>query len=208
MEGLRVPVPSLTLSSASLTEIDGADTLAVPVVPGETGGQPGPGAAEAAEAFGVDLATLLGAENAKGEPGEIVSVPVTGRADGQDTPVQRLLAVGVGDASPLALRRAGAALARRAKGRSLVATSVVQAAGPDELRAFAEGILLGSYTFSRRSEPRKPGPVERVHLVVDSVEAGQEALDRAAVVGAAVWRARDLANTPPNEKTPAWLGEQ
>jgi leucyl aminopeptidase len=203
-----VPVPSLTLSSAPVTEIDGADTVAVPVAPDERGGQPGPGAAETAEAFGIDLAGLLAAEKAKGEPGEVVSVPVTGRADGGDTAVRRLLAVGVGDGSPGALRRAGAAAARRAKGCSLLATPIVESAGADELRAFCEGILLGSYTFDRKSEPKTPGPVERVHLVVDSIEAGREPLERAVALGIAVRRARDLANTPPNEKTPAWLAEQ
>jgi leucyl aminopeptidase len=208
--------PSLTLSPAQPGRLAGhdladadadADAVAVAVSPGDDGPRPGPGGAEAAEAVGVDLPAVLAGEKAKGEPGEVVSVPVTARADGTDTTVTRLLAVGVGDGAPQSLRRAGAALARRAKGRTRVVASVVQDAPAEGVRAFAEGLLLGAYGFTRRSEPKSPGPVERVDLLAGAPGA-EDALRRAVVVGEAVWLARDLANTPSNEKTPDWLAAE
>ncbi|MGW5158284.1 leucyl aminopeptidase, partial [Nonomuraea wenchangensis] len=71
-----------------------------------------PYASDLAPAHAVELhlpvRDLLAHYEAKGEAGEVVEVPVA-RAGG----VGRVLFYGVGDGSPAALRRAGAALARR-----------------------------------------------------------------------------------------------
>jgi leucyl aminopeptidase len=88
-----------------------------------------------------------------------------------------------------------------------VATSVGEDADDEGLRALAEGVLLASYAFSRKSEP-KPRPLAEVTLVVTDPAARAEALRRAVVTAAAATRARDLINTPSSEKSPEWLAEQ
>jgi leucyl aminopeptidase len=105
--------------------------------------------------------------------------------------------------SPSALRRAGAALARRGKGRTTMVAGV-----PGDVAAFAEGALLASYEF-KIGEPAKKRPL--ASLVV-MTEAGPEAcaapLARARVVAGATVFARDLANATSQDKCPEWLAEQ
>ncbi|MEO3872666.1 leucyl aminopeptidase [Nonomuraea sp. B12E4] len=136
---------------------------------------------------------LLAHYEAKGEAGEIVDVPVA-RAGG----VGRVLLYGVGDGSPKALRKAAAALTRRAKGRDTL--TVVVPAG--DHAAFAEAALLAAYSF-KIGEPGK----KTVRALV-LVGADEEQVRRAQTVARAVALTRDLANTPASVKNPAWLAEQ
>ncbi|NEA21194.1 leucyl aminopeptidase, partial [Actinomadura bangladeshensis] len=85
----------------------GAEVVAVPVRRG-----PVAPAAEVAEGLPFTLDELLALHRAKGEPGEITATQV--RIGDR---VRELLLYGVGDAAPADLRRAGAALARRGRGR-------------------------------------------------------------------------------------------
>ncbi|MFZ5851493.1 MAG: leucyl aminopeptidase family protein [Actinomycetota bacterium] len=201
----------------------GPAVLAVPLAPGPDGPVPGPGAAALAAAYGVDLGRLAAAEAATGEAGQVVGYPLLGEGS-----VTRLLLAGVGDGSPGALRRTGAALARRCRGEARLVTTVLDAAGgPTDratgraatpadwaadgaaaLRAFVEGLVLGGYTFHRRSTPKGSAPLGWAQVVVPHPHQRQAALDRALAVADAVWLARDLANTPPNEKSPHWMAAQ
>ncbi|MFG1704020.1 leucyl aminopeptidase [Nonomuraea sp. M3C6] len=136
---------------------------------------------------------LLAHYEAKGEAGEIVEVPVA-RAGG----VGRVLLYGVGDGSPRALRKAAAALTRRAKGRD---TLTVVTPGGDQA-AFAEAALLAAYSFKIGDAGKKA-----VRALV-FVGADEEQVRRAQTVAQAVALARDLANTPSSVKNPAWLAER
>ncbi|WP_307845646.1 leucyl aminopeptidase [Planomonospora sp. ID67723] len=151
----------------------------------------------------VPAAALLDHYQAKGEAGEIVEVPVT-RGDG----VGRVLLYGVGDGSATALRKAGAAVVRRGRGRE--ALSVVLPAGSaGERAAFVEGALLAAYTF--RIGEAGSGPVAAIEFAGEDPRdaAGVEAaVDRGRVIAEAVALARDLANTPASVKTPEWLAER
>jgi leucyl aminopeptidase len=163
--------------------------LAVPTRPGEPAkvlGDAPDGAREAVER-----------ERAKGEAGELVAVP------GE----QRVLLLGTGDASPVALRKAGAALARRAKGQSSLVLDLRGLALKDEgLRALADGLRLASYGYTLKE--REPRALREIALVVRDPAALKAALARALVVTAATATARDLVNTPPADKSPAWLAKQ
>jgi leucyl aminopeptidase len=102
---------------------------------------------------------------------------------------------------PGAVRVAAGMLARDLPG----GTSALDARGlaGDRLAAFAEGLLLGCYRFSRATAP-EPGP-----SVVELCGATDEdAIERGRRSGRATAWARDLANTRSNEKTPAWLAAQ
>ncbi|GAA2889950.1 hypothetical protein GCM10010517_54170 [Streptosporangium fragile] len=138
-------------------------------------------------------AALLAHYEAKGEAGEIVEVPVA-NGDG----VGRVLLYGVGDGTASALRKAGAAVARRGKGKE--ALRIVLPEGP--VAAFTEGALLATYTFRMSETTSEPVRLEFV---------GEEAADEVArgrVVAEAVALARDLTNTPSSVKSPAWLAER
>jgi leucyl aminopeptidase len=177
-----VPVETTIRAATGTLEEAGSRLLAVPqgVLPGFD--------------LPVDPAELLEMHEAKGEAGEIIVTPVR-----LGSGLAELLFYGVGDGSERALRKAGAALARRAKGFETLA---VQAPEGD-LTAFAEGALLAAYDFTLKSgEPKKP--VGEIVLV----GADQAALDRALITVRAVALARDLANTTSNYKCPAWLAEQ
>jgi leucyl aminopeptidase len=150
----------------------------------------------------VDLTGLLDREKAKGEPGEVVSAPQPEGA------LERVLAVGAGDGSPGALRKAGAARARRAKGAASLAVDLRAAdLDGDGVRALLDGLLLASYGFTRKqkSEPRV---LQSITLVVPDPKKQQAGVDRAVAVTRAAAAARDLVNTPSLVKTPQWLAEQ
>src|SRR4051812_48912786 len=193
---------SLMLSAAAPPLRDAA-VLALPTTPaGPEGGMPAVGAGtDALAGLGVDAAAALAREEAKGEPGEIVAIPV-GR-DGVDT----VLLAGVGEGSVPALRKAAAAVVRRAKSAESLATTLADGRDDEAVRAVAESLALAGYVFTRKSEP-KPVKLTRATLVVGDPEAAERVLVRARATAAAVHLARDLANTPSLEKSPDWLAEQ
>ncbi len=183
-----------------------ADVLAVPFSPGGDGPVAGPGLTAAGKALGLDLLAYARREKAKGDAAEILAIPLIDAGS-----AEQILLVGTGDGSPTALRRAGAALARRVRTRALLATTVAAKSGPDGVRAFTEGLLLGSYSFGIRSGEPKQEHVSAIDLHVDAgrrAESAGPASVRGAVTADAVCLARDLANTPSAEKTPAWLAAQ
>jgi leucyl aminopeptidase len=150
----------------------------------------------------VELDDLLSRESAKGDAGEVVSAPQVGPGA-----LERVLVVGIGDGSPAALRKAGAAVARKAKSS---ATLVVDLRGLDldeaGLRAFTEAALLASYSFTRK-EKSEPRALQAITLVVRDRKRLSPAVDRATAVARATAAARDLVNTPSLQKTPDWLAE-
>jgi leucyl aminopeptidase len=219
-----------------------AEVLAVPLRPG-----PEVDTAELADLLTVEPARLPAYQEATGDPGELISVPLRFAAEarprdgaaatagigagneqgtesgdesqnGAGGRLGELLLYGVGDGSPSALRRAGAALSRRCKGR---ATVVVEAPEGD-LSAFLEGALLAAYDF-RIGEPRKKGPVGTILVcgavagpspagagspLQDAGDSAEEAVGRAVAVAGATVLARDLSNMPSVEKSPAWLADR
>src|SRR5215472_18742806 len=154
-------------------------------------------AVQGAETAGLDpylgspAADVLAACDATGKAGEVT--PVAMRAG--DKP-RRLLFVGLGDESAAGLRKAGAAVGSRAKPERgmLVAAVLGQPAGA--VRAFTEGLLLGSYRFSLASQAASTGPGEVRMLVSAGDEQAAEAVTAACTVAGAVGLARDLANMP------------
>jgi leucyl aminopeptidase len=147
----------------------------------------------------VDVDAALTRESAKGEAGEVVSIPLSSGAT--------LFLVGVGGGDVPALRRAAAALVRRARPVSgTLATTLAWSASADAVRAITEALLLASYSFSLRSEP-KPATLLAVELAVRRPEVAA-GLERGLSTGTATLLARDLINMPSEEKTPAWLAAQ
>src|SRR4029453_13679088 len=148
------------------------------------------------------------------KPGEVLTVPLPARAGDDPGPVELLL-VGVGDRSTTAYRGAGAAVAKRTTGGRLLASTVTDGSESAAVRAFAEGLALAAYSYSRKSTPAKPAaqPVRAAQLHQESDgPAGPSDLEatlaRASMVARAVYLARDLTNTPSNIKDPSWLADR
>jgi leucyl aminopeptidase len=208
-QGAQVPAPTLRLTAEPLAGAT-AEVVAIAMAPGADGPRLVGADHSYLAGLGFDPDTVLARERAKGDAGELLSLP--GPAEGPE----RLLLVGVGDGGPLALRRAGAALGRRCRDRKDLFTTVAATGEASTLRAFAEGLLLGAYRFRRAgarqagaSQDREPdrGPVA-VSIAGRVTATRQRALDLAVATGQAVWLARDLANTPSDRKTPAWLANE
>jgi leucyl aminopeptidase len=192
--------PTITTGAGAPLDY-GAPVLVVLTTPDDPVGRPFPAGQGTAEAVGVDAGRVLAAERARGDAGEVVAVPL-GRDGGPD----RLLFLGTGNGEAVALRSAGAALARRAAaaGRATVDARGLAAAA---LGAFAEGVGLAAYA---PAGPKASKVLTEAVLVVDD-PAGPgvaEALARAGALARAVHVARDLVNTPSLVKSPAWLADQ
>jgi leucyl aminopeptidase len=145
----------------------------------------------------------------------IASAELTGRAGETTQTVIRLgtepctvLFLGVGDASPGALRRAGAALGRRLPaGRTALTTAVLDE--PDEgVQAFTEGVLLGSYQFTMKSADSSAPETGEIRVLLAGPDSRAALVERATTIAGAVALARDLANTPSMIKTPEWLAAE
>ncbi|HEX3707521.1 MAG TPA: leucyl aminopeptidase [Mycobacteriales bacterium] len=191
-------VPAVTAGRGRL--LGAGALLAIPSTPRRRGlPDLGVGAEELA-GLGVDPTAFLRAEHATGKAGEVVAIPL--HRDGVET----VLLVGTGDGSPAALRKAAAALARRAKGARSLATTLAAGRDAEAVRAIAEGFGLATYRFAAaESDPPK---LRRIKLILDSPGEVRDSLRRASATVAAVRVARDLANQPSLEKTPEWLAQR
>ena len=205
----QVSPPQIALSSAAPTGVVGADVVAVPLLKDEDGPTLGPGAAELLDEISLDVFALLEHHQATGRTGEVVEHPVLSTDGLSNTSLRSVLFVGVGAGRTADLRKAGAALARRVKGKETLATSLAALSDDAGLRALVEGLVLGSFGFHRRSEGAKEKPVSRVVLagIADAAER-QQVLERGIAVAGAGWMARTLALVPANEKSPAWMAER
>ncbi|MGW5722737.1 leucyl aminopeptidase family protein [Amycolatopsis sp. NPDC003865] len=159
------------------------------------------------------------ADDVESEPLEIGGVRITGKAgDVQTVPADgpRWVA-GLGDGEPKQYRKAGAALVRAVNagladdvGHGGKAFRAVQLELPEEasgehVTELALGLLLGGYKFKVTGEDAAPS-VRTVRLMTGDPSAA-ESVARASVLAAATALTRDLANTPSNVKTPAWLAD-
>jgi leucyl aminopeptidase len=126
----------------------------------------------------------------------VLVLPAGGRAT--------LVAVGVGDpdeVGPATLRTAAAAFARAVAKRSTAATTLTDVDGvsaTEAAQAVAEGLVLGTYQFSRFKGEQPEEGLTDVTLVGSNPAALANGAERGAAIARAVCRARDLANTPPD----------
>ena len=205
----QVSPPQIALSDVPPTRVVGADVVAVPVLEDGEDLTLGPGAAELLEEIDIDFFGLLEHAECTGKAGEIVDHVVLNRSGLNNPSLLLVLLVGIGAGRPCDLRRSGAALARRTKGKDTLATSAAALADDAGLRAFVEGLVLGSFGFHRRSSGPRDVPVKRVVLAgLSDAATRQDALERALAVAGAGWMARTLALVPSNEKNPAWMADR
>jgi leucyl aminopeptidase len=191
---------TVTVSSKSPASVD-ADLLAVPI-----GAERvlGPGADAVDDAIGGGLDAFMEDAGFSGKPGETLLVPADRLAAGM------AVLVGVGEldeVSPAILRRAAAAVARRASKVGSVATTLTGAA-PDGVAdaaaaaAVTEGLLLGAYQFLAYKTKGEATKLKKAVLVGSGGAAVTKAIADARVVADAVRWARDIVNEPSGTKSP------
>ena len=184
-----------------------ADLVAVPVGSG----------GEIAQDAGLDQllpagsAEVVKAAQQAGKAGQVAQV--IAKVGGA---VVRIAFLGVGDRSPRELRKAGGELGRLLQPGDRAVSSVVAGQPDDQVRAFAEGVLLGSYRYSEKSGAAADhGRDAELKLLVSGPEVPSpdggavrtEAIDEAVILANAVALARDLTNTPSIRKSPQWLAD-
>jgi leucyl aminopeptidase len=147
--------------------------------------------------FAIELRDELSFFTPSGKAGELNEIPVSA----SDSPVEKIILLGLGDQSLASFRTAGAALGRKARGAGKNFATIAPTKR-DEIIAFAISAALGEYTWNQKSAA-KPSPSE-----IEIVTADAEPVAYAGVIATAVCRARDLIHTPANIKTPLWMANQ
>jgi leucyl aminopeptidase len=201
-------VPSITTSTSTVREARGE----VLVLPLYEGSEPGPGVREAGRALGVDLAATAKENGVTGKRGESVFVPGLGKMR-----VKTLMLLGLGakkDLAPDSLRRAMGRAAGKIGGFKSVATTLPQAlrGSADAVGATIEGVLLGSYRFSRYKSGGDDTPALKTFTILESARTdsrrSKRAIEQAEIVSEAVSWSRDLINTPAGDATPESLARE
>src|SRR5712691_9579880 len=168
-------------------------------------------------ALDADLVAVYRDNRLRGRLGEALTVPTLGRL-----PAKTVLLVGLGpkaEATTDTLRRGIGRVARRVARFETAATTFPQAAGRnpgDAVQATVEGLLLGSYRFTkyktREDEESGEPPSLRAVSVLgparwDAREA-RDAIRRAEVISESVAWARDMVNSPAIDATPDRLARE
>jgi leucyl aminopeptidase len=188
----NVPAVEVT-ASTDAPLATGADTVAVGVFEDEGVAHDLPGGA---------LEALLD----RGEGGRAL-----GRVAVTHHEQTRVLLVGLGARVELDFERARVAAARahdRAQQLSArrLCWELPPRVGPEIAEGLISGSVLAAYRFTRYRPP-PPGESTLGALIISAGEDLTVAVRRAAVLAAAQNRARDLANTAPNDLTPTALAE-
>ena len=211
-----MPITPTVSTARTPLEESSADTIMVGAYATASNGddpsaqrQPAELAADAeriAGLLGLDLAAEALAAGFDGKLGAVTRLPTRGAI-----PAGTVTLVGLGKADELTPARLSRAFAMAVKASSdiaAIATSVPAAAESIEVavaaRSVAEGLLLGAYQFDDyRSKPSPKKLAElALHVTGDDATAIDAAVAQATAVAQAVSLARDLVNTPPQDKRP------
>ena len=147
--------------------------------------------------FDLNLRDELEFFSATGKAGELFEIPVSS----DQMQADRILLLGLGDATTPSLRQAGAALGRRGRGKATVISSIC-VANHEQLKAFAISVQLGAYIWTQ-----KTGATQELPQFLFATEKPDVVID-AGVIASAISRTRDLIHTPANIKTPLWMATE
>ena len=96
--------------------------------------------------FAIDLRGELSFFTPTGKAGELNEIPVSA----VDSPVEKIILLGVGDQSLASFRAAGAALGRKVRGAGKNFATIAPT-NRDEVIAFATSAALGEYTWNQKT---------------------------------------------------------
>ncbi len=196
-----MPYAQLSSISSRVEDIVSADAIAVGFVKSEEDGYELVGAIDAIASvekfFDVDLIDEISFFQPAGKPGEILEIPVSQKA----TKADRVFVIGLGDQSTQSHRLAAASLGRKLRGKKINVSNLL-ATQIQDIRAHAISSVLGSYTWTLKSDAKTDQPTFNI------VCKSEKIIDEANVIANAVCRARDLVHTPSNIKNPLWMAQQ
>jgi len=196
-----MPYAQLSSISSRVEDIVSADAIAVGFVKSEEDGYELVGAIDAIASiekfFDVDLIDEISFFQPAGKPGEILEIPVSQKA----TKADRVFVIGLGDQSTQSHRLAAASLGRKLRGKKINVSNLLATQSQD-IRAHAISSVLGSYTWTLKSDAKTYQPTFNI------VCKSEKIIDEATVIANAVCRARDLVHTPSNIKNPLWMAQQ
>lgn len=183
-----------------------ADAVAIGVVRTAKGLRAAPGGEGVVAAYGRKFAPLVSTLGFTGKAGEVAKIPTGGTIK---SPLLVLVGLGPDKAVDTAGVRRAAGLAIRAVSNTATLALALPAADAEQVRAVAEGCLLGGYTFTEyKSAPSSTRPGQVVILTEAArSKAAQTALEVAEVVSEATLLARDWVNTPAGDLTPALFAD-
>ena len=151
--------------------------------------------------WGVDLPRRLSRTHASGARSEAIWIDLEREAPAS------VLALGLGSGTPSEVRRSAASAARRVRGTDDVLVLATRGLDVSAIRAFTEGLFLGTATPTWASSP-PPAPPARVRLAVSDVSVGQRAIAAGQQHAGATLAARIMIHTPSNIKDPAWMADR
>ncbi len=195
-------IPTLLTRSLELSSALNVDYLALGFVISADGSMTFPQCKILARAIESELDLDLGDELSffapTGRAGEIFEIPLSATG----IKCERIIFVGLGKESLSDIRLAGAALGRkmRTSNKSICNATVTSR---KEIRAHALAMLLGAFQWNLKSVQKSQ--IRGKWYLSDQ---RREEIERANVIGKAVWLARELIHTPSNIKTTAWLAAQ
>jgi leucyl aminopeptidase len=110
--------------------------------------------------------------------------------------------------TPDAIRDAMASVAKAVSGYTYESAKMAHY-GTENIAALVEGLLLGSYSYTRYKSEKKPSRLQTLHLsstaydgTAGDATALESAVSDAAILAGATNFARDLVNTTPDDMTP------
>lgn len=127
--------------------------------------------------------------------GELIELPLRGAN------ANRLYIIGIGDGSASDYRKAGVALGRKVKGKSVTVLNGLLTS-KEHAVVHLNALALSQYVWNRKSD-KHPKPCTFIHYGNFEAE-----LEYSKTLIEAVWLARDLIHATSDEKNPAWMAEQ
>ena len=160
------------------------------------------------------IKSVLDSEELKGKEGETAFVHLAAN-DGRKA--QRLLLVGVGDASDYnraAVSQMAGTAVRTLRGKNVKSIAIVprfDGDTEDTAAAVAEGAIIGSFEPDKyRTVDKEERQVERVAVFVDGADtkALNSGINRGQIIGESVNLTRDMANEPGAYLTPTMMADR
>ena len=147
--------------------------------------------------FEINLVDEVSFFTPTGKAGEINEIPVLH----DDSTVDRLYLLGLGDQSLTSYRTAGAAIGRKVRGKAIEVISLC-AQSASEIKAHGVSAQLGAYSWSLKTG--KEVEIPRIGIAT----LDEKTVARAWVIAQALYTARDLVHTPSNIKNPLWMAQE
>ena len=185
-------------SSPSELSFAGCDAVALAAVSSDNGPtlSSNPVADRAVADFALDFTEILSQwPEFTAKAGELIEIPV------KQGSVKRIYIVGIGTGEAADFRKAGVALGRKVKGKSVTVFNGILST-PDHAVVHLNALALSQYLWNRKTSAT-PKSCTFIHFGKFAAE-----VEYSHALVEAVWLARDLIHETSAEKDPAWMAAE